>query len=205
MKPGLAATAAYVASRLALTALDRLAHQLEAGAPLASLRTLVPAATFTAAVDELASAAEGVTTREIAIALRSAAAAHALDRDRTVELVWTGPATPRLPVRMSAQALRQVIEQARDRLIVASFAVYDVDEVANALLAAAERGVRVDLVLESVAESGGKISFEGASQLERPCSRGASSTLGHLLGGRWRMTVLQLCTQSSRLQTVGGS
>jgi cardiolipin synthase len=58
-----------------------------------------------------------------------------------------------------------VIEQARDRLIVASFAVYDVDEVANALLAAAERGVRVDLVLESVAESGGKTSFEGASQL----------------------------------------
>jgi hypothetical protein len=124
----LAAVAASVALRLAPTALDQLARQLEAGKPLSSLRTLVPAATFTAAVDELAGVCDGVTTGEIAIALRSAAAAHAIDRDRTVELVWTGPDTPRLPVRMSAQALKQVIEQARDRLIVASFAVYDVDE-----------------------------------------------------------------------------
>lgn len=123
MNVTLAPVAASIALRLAPTALDRLAHELETGAPLSSLRTLIPAAMFTSAVDELAAATDGATSREIAIALRSAAAAHALDRDRTVELVWTGPSTPRLPVRMSAQALKQVIEEARDRLIVASFAV----------------------------------------------------------------------------------
>ncbi|MBA2462699.1 MAG: hypothetical protein H0V45_13190 [Actinobacteria bacterium] len=127
----------------------------------------MPAAAFAAGVDELLAASVDATPRELAAALRSAAAVHASGRDRTVEVVWTGPPTPRLPVRLTAQALKQLIEGAHDRLIVASFAVYDIEDVALALYNAADRGVQVELILESVTGSGGKMTFEGATQLGR--------------------------------------
>jgi len=152
---------------MAPSAVKLLATRLEAGAQLSSLRTLVPAAAFVAGVDELLAASADATPREVAAALRSAAAVHASDRERTVEVVWTGPATPRLPVRLTAQALKQLIEGAHDRLIVASFAVYDIEDVALALYNAADRGVRVELILESVTGSGGKMTYEGATQLGR--------------------------------------
>jgi cardiolipin synthase len=158
---------ARVTARMAPSAIELLAQRLEAGTQLSSLRTLVPAAAFAAGVDELVAASADATPQEVAAALRSAAAVHAADRERTVEVVWTGPATPRLPVRLTAQALKQLIEGAQDRLIVASFAVYDIEDVALALYNAADRGVRVELILESVTGSGGKMTYEGATQLGR--------------------------------------
>jgi cardiolipin synthase A/B len=163
----LAETAAQVTARMAPSVVELLATRLETGSPLGSLRALVPATAFAAGVDELLAASANATPREVAAALRSAAAVHASDRERTVEVVWTGPPTPRLPVRLTAQALKQLIEGAQDRLIVASFAVYDIEDVSLALYNAADRGVQVQLILESVTGSGGKMTFEGATQLGR--------------------------------------
>ena len=55
----------------------------------------------------------------------------------------------------------QLINRASKRLIVVSFAVYKVPNVAAGLVKAATRGVGVDLIVESVDASGGKISFDG--------------------------------------------
>jgi len=54
---------------------------------------------------------------------------------------------------------------ARRRLIVVSFAVYKVPEVADALVACASRGCDVAVVLESAEESGGKVTFEMSEAL----------------------------------------
>ena len=68
-------------------------------------------------------------------------------------------------MRRTEQALLELIDAAREHLIVVSFAVYRVPEVASSLIACAGRGCRVDVVVESEAESGGKVTFEMAQAL----------------------------------------
>jgi phosphatidylserine/phosphatidylglycerophosphate/cardiolipin synthase-like enzyme len=75
------------------------------------------------------------------------------------------PETDAVPVRRTEQALLELIARANRKLIVVSFAVYKVREVADALIAAAQRGCDVSVVLESEAESGGKVTFEMAEAL----------------------------------------
>ncbi len=113
----------------------------------------------------LAAAVGSVPPGEIAAALQGASAVLESVRARGTDVVWTGPATPHVPVRLTAQALREVIDAGRDRLIIASFAVYRVETVAEALVRAGERGTRIDLILESVVESAGRITFDGAGGL----------------------------------------
>ncbi len=66
----------------------------------------------------------------------------------SVEIVWTGPKSDIVPVRRIDQVLYQLIEGARQRLLIVSYAVYGVPLVLAAVNEAAANGVRVDLVLE---------------------------------------------------------
>src|SRR5207248_11655606 len=86
-------------------------------------------------------------------------------RRRRVSIVWTGPPTEAVPVRRTDQALLELVNAAKRRLIVVSFAVYKVPAIAEALVGAAARGVSVAVVLESEAESGGKVDYEMAAAL----------------------------------------
>jgi phosphatidylserine/phosphatidylglycerophosphate/cardiolipin synthase-like enzyme len=83
-------------------------------------------------------------------------------RQVRTDLVWTGPLGPGSAFRRTDQALLEVIERARKRLLVVSFAVYKVEAVQRALVAAIQRGVSVQLVLETGDASGGK--YEGDPQ-----------------------------------------
>lgn len=97
----------------------------------------------------------------LALALRSAAVATNAERAaERVEIAWTGPATPAVAMRRTESILLELIGHSRDELIVVSFAAYDVPEVVQALRSAAHRGVRIWLVLESSAESDGRLSFD---------------------------------------------
>ena len=68
-------------------------------------------------------------------------------------------------MRRTDQALIELVNAAKRRLIVVSFAVYKVPAIADALVAAAARGVSVAVVVESEAESGGKVDYEMAAAL----------------------------------------
>jgi cardiolipin synthase len=70
-------------------------------------------------------------------------------RTGTVELVWTGPDSGVIPLRRTEQVILQAANAAETRLLVASYAVYKVPHVGEALLQAAGRGVEVVLVLEA--------------------------------------------------------
>lgn len=81
------------------------------------------------------------------------------DRHRSVRPVWTGPDAGR-PVRLTASVMAEIIDAAQHRLLVISFAAYKIPQVLAGLEAAAQRGVIVDIVLETAEDSGGALSFD---------------------------------------------
>lgn len=126
----------------------------------------VPTAVFrhhAAAICEawMATSGPAVGGDGIALSVRSAAeAVQDVRGEQHVSVVWTGPASYEVPVRATSALLAEVIEEARKSLIVVSFAAYKVAAIVDALRTAADRGVDVRLVLESVVESKGKLSHD---------------------------------------------
>lgn len=88
----------------------------------------------------------------LAVGLEGAAAME-LTSDRTaVEVVVTGPNSPAAPVRLTSEVVRRLIDDAKSRVMLVSYAAYQVDSVIKALdRAVDDRGVTVQLVLESAA------------------------------------------------------
>lgn len=80
------------------------------------------------------------------------AAAHTYEvtsLNQTVDFVWTGPTTPGVSARRTAQALLQVTNSAKRSLFLTSFVVFDVATVMASLDQAVRRGVEVKVLLES--------------------------------------------------------
>jgi phosphatidylserine/phosphatidylglycerophosphate/cardiolipin synthase-like enzyme len=101
-----------------------------------------------------------------AMALRTAACAIRVHRAETAtELVWTGPNPEKLPLRRTDQALLEVIDAARQTLTIVTFAAYKVPAVAEALVRAAQRQVRIRIIIESAQVSEGKIAYEAIDAL----------------------------------------
>lgn len=102
----------------------------------------------------------------VAAGLRSASyTGAAMDREQSLELVWTGPSPGRI-FRRTDQALLQVIRAAKNDLLLVTFAAYKVPLLIDALRLAIERGVTVRFVAESAESSGGKVGFNAATALQ---------------------------------------
>lgn len=93
--------------------------------------------------------------------------------ESTVELVWSGP-NLLFPLRRTDQALLELINGARHRLLLVSFAVYKVQPIVEALENALRRNVEVIICLEDAAESQGKVSFSGIKAFSSSLFRLAS-------------------------------
>lgn len=100
-----------------------------------------------------------VSAPGLALAVEAAGQAYDRNRDRSVRPVWTGPDAG-LPVRLTASVMAEVIDAAQQQLLVISFAAYKIPQVLAGLEAAAQRGVSVDIVLETADDSGGALSFD---------------------------------------------
>lgn len=113
------------------------------------------------AVAELYEAMErdSVPLAEAAAYVRGYVAAmlHARDKVR-VRTVWSGPSTPGVPVRATAQVLVDVIDEARDELLAMTYAARPYPALTRALAAAAERGVRIHVVVETLAGAKGLLT-----------------------------------------------
>ena len=102
------------------------------------------------------------------IALALLTASHAENQHRiaqALELVWTGPRSQHIPLRRTDQALLQLIQEAKERLLIVSFAVYKAKNILNALVQAAQRGVAVSILVESPEDSADKISYDPVQAL----------------------------------------
>jgi cardiolipin synthase A/B len=166
---GLEAAIADAARALPEGHLDRLVHSLEMLAgpgptAQAALQGSAAGASARQYADAIGSAWErepGLSGRALALALRSAVTATVLERAvETIDVAWTGPATPAIPMRRTESILLDLISQCRQELLVVSFAAYKVPEVLDALAEAASRGVQIQLILESAADSGGALTFD---------------------------------------------
>lgn len=103
----------------------------------------------------------GVTVESVTLALLTATQVSNYYRQaQRLELVWTGPDSQVIPLRRTDQALLQLIHEAQQSLHIVSFAVYKVDNIAQALVTAAERGVSISIYLETPDASEGKMSLD---------------------------------------------
>jgi phosphatidylserine/phosphatidylglycerophosphate/cardiolipin synthase-like enzyme len=93
---------------------------------------------------------EVISPESVALALRTALHAERVHREsQTVELVWTGPSTEANSFRRTEQAILQVLDLARERITLVSYAVYQIPNVCEALVRAAGRGVRISVIVET--------------------------------------------------------
>jgi phosphatidylserine/phosphatidylglycerophosphate/cardiolipin synthase-like enzyme len=101
-------------------------------------------------LDRWRSEAREVPPQAVAAALHTAVLAERERRGgQSVELVWTGPDVGVVPLRRTEQVVLQVIDSARERLLVVSYAVFHVPRICEALIRAADRGVAIHVVVES--------------------------------------------------------
>jgi len=88
--------------------------------------------------------------------------AEAVRATQALDVVWTGPSSAEVPVRLTREVLLEVIRSATESLIIVSYAAYKVPDIIGALAEAASRDVDARLVLESAAGSGGRLSQDAA-------------------------------------------
>jgi phosphatidylserine/phosphatidylglycerophosphate/cardiolipin synthase-like enzyme len=92
---------------------------------------------------------QGLPAVSFGVALLTAAiGAEERRRRQSIELVWTGPHTNVIPVRQTEQVLLDLIRGAGRSLLVVSYAVYRIHSIREALGDAADRGVKVRIVLD---------------------------------------------------------
>jgi len=104
---------------------------------------------------------EGISPKEVAAALRASSVTSSFIEQRSsVELVWTGPSTGLISTRNTERVLCEVIESAKKRLFLVSFVAYEVPSIVQALRSAANRQVRIDIIIELSNEYGGQVSFD---------------------------------------------
>ena len=131
-------------------------HQHPSLAARAAIGTAVPTSVARTACEPMLVAWKGVGCegREVSAALlASATVAERLRAEQHVEIVWTGPATAAVPVRATAYVLKDLIDDAKDDLLLVSFAAYKVPFLLDPLLAASARGVAIRFILESAVEA----------------------------------------------------
>lgn len=152
---GLAEEAASVATSLPEASVEALTRLMRDGAtanPLVLQHELGlsshAAATLAAF---LAKADEGIGVQAAVMMIRAAqiAARQIIDRQSTVELVWTGPPVPSIAARQTAPALRDIIRAAQREVVLVgySFSEGARDLIAKLALLAA-RDVHVWLIAE---------------------------------------------------------
>ena len=156
----IAAEAARLAKLLPQTVVEAVADRLERGdgADRGTLRGQIARAVpsphhrslVVAFLDRWGSEAAGVHPQSVAAALLTASVVEKGRRDgQSAELVWTGPEVGVVPLRRTEQAILQVIDSASARLLVVSYAVYNIPRIGEALVRAADRGVAINVVVES--------------------------------------------------------
>ena len=171
--PGLPGLALRLAREVPETVVLGVADAIEKGSPAppgaarAHIAAEVAQAPYRAAVGRFLAGWDGGTLPVVAAtALRTAACAVSAYRaESSTELVWTGPNPEALPLRRTDQALLEVIDAARHTLTIVTFAAYKVPAVAEALVRAARRQVRIRIIIESAQASEGKIAYEAIDAL----------------------------------------
>ncbi len=93
----------------------------------------------------------------LALALETCAKVHACYAARRTDVVISGPVSDEVPTQLTSSVITDLIRNSQNSLLVVSFAAFGVSEVTAELKRAADRGVRIDLILESTDNKGGTL------------------------------------------------
>lgn len=105
-----------------------------------------------------------VSGTELAAMLRAAAAARSAEElEGRVEVVMTGPSEPDAPTRATEAVVVDVVSGAKRELILVTYAAMSYGPLRAALQAACARGVKTQVVVETVAGAKGLLSMEPAA------------------------------------------
>jgi len=119
--------------------------------------------------------ASGLSAEAVALALLTAARSEASHRSKeTAEIVWTGPESPDTRFRRTEQAILEVVNLATKRLTVVSYAVYRIPHIGAALVAAAQRGVKIRVIVETPNRIEGQGEYDCIQALGNPVSAACS-------------------------------
>jgi phosphatidylserine/phosphatidylglycerophosphate/cardiolipin synthase-like enzyme len=80
--------------------------------------------------------------------------------ESVIDIIWTGPANGRFPVRRTDQVLYDLISAAQKRIVLVTFAAHRIKHLCAHLATAVNRGVKLTLIVESEDESGGQLSVD---------------------------------------------
>lgn len=156
-----AAAAAAALRIVGVAAVHELANALEDGIPRARLPSvsLFPEFGPSARAVLDAQLTDQVPDRELACYLHGVADGYQQRADAlTVELVWTGPVSHHTPVRTTAQVLVGLVEQARHQLLMMTYSAAPHAQLRTGLGAALDRGVSVDIVIETLQGAGSALT-----------------------------------------------
>lgn len=129
---------------------DSTFTQVAAGAPPGAHDAIAALASAWAARSAL-------TGKGVALALRVGLCARRDADARRSRAVWTGPGATG-EQRLTAAVLHELVTDARERVLLISFAAYTLTELAADLEAAVRRGCQVDVVFETEEDSAGAYS-----------------------------------------------
>jgi phosphatidylserine/phosphatidylglycerophosphate/cardiolipin synthase-like enzyme len=168
----LLAAISRIADELPFDSAELLANAVAAAPTLESARSrsrgLIPHPRFAERSEALFDAwsACELPPAAVALALRSAArCTREVRAEVRLEPVWTGPPVKGTDFRRSEQVLLEVIRAAQARLLLVSYAVYHHAMLKGALVEAGDRGVAIDVVVESPAESEGRMTADAIKAL----------------------------------------
>lgn len=112
--------------------------------------------------DVIKNASDCMSWEALARTLETAHVLHKNWQDQQkIELLWGGPAPAiQVPARRIDQALYDLVAGATDEIVLVTFAAARVQRLTTALLAAAQRGVSIRLILEFEQSSEGQLSYD---------------------------------------------
>lgn len=101
-----------------------------------------------------------------------------LKEEQDIELLWAGPSpSDHIPARRIDQTLYDLIAKAKREILLVTFAAAKIERLTAELRKAAQRGVRIRLILEFEQSSEGQLSFDALKAF--PPELIASATVYH--------------------------
>jgi phosphatidylserine/phosphatidylglycerophosphate/cardiolipin synthase-like enzyme len=156
-----ALTVSTLAEAIRVSDLSRLQAEIDQRIPLPDSR-----AQATRFVKNWQQTAGDLDSNTVAMVLETALASNRHNREsQSIEVVWTGPDSASFPLRRTEQVILQLLETARERITMVSYAVYRIPFIAEAISKAARRGVRLTVIVETPDKVVGKSEYSTLAAL----------------------------------------
>ena len=89
------------------------------------------------------------------------------DNASLMEIIWTGPANNRFPVRRIDQVLYDLVSTATRQIVLVTFAAHRVRHLCEHLTQAVERGVELTLIVDCDGESEGQLTRDAVAAFQK--------------------------------------